>query len=155
MPAELCDICTNCRASKTSLEANGITVQYIGVVNMLLSGENGEMVSIDEKYIKPLCDDMDYLRFWKCNLHSGFAVICERGFETTALIMPIKVGETLAKELLEIGKYFRSNSYSAILGTINDHIPYKTAIDPETGEILEADSDYEQESLERGGANEQ
>lgn len=152
MPAELYEICSDYRRPRTSLDTKNVTIQYNGVVNMLLSG-SGEIVSIDEKYIKPLYDDMDYLRLYKCNLQNGFAVICHSGFETTALIMPLRVGETLAKELLEIGRYFNSTSYNAALNTIIEHIPPAASIDPETGEVLDGDSDELQETLEGSAGN--
>ncbi len=149
MPADICEICTNYRTHKTSLETKDVTVQYKGVVHMLLNSSGGEIVSIDEKYIKPLYDDMDYLQFYKCDLQNGFAVICHSGFETTALIMPCKMGGTLAKELLEIGMYFNSTSYNAI-SEITEHMPTAANVDPETGEVLDESgesSNYEQESL--------
>lgn len=143
MPAELYQICSDYKRPRTSLEMKNVTVQYNdGVVHMLLNGSGGEIVSIDEKYIKPLNDDMDYLQFYKCNLQNGFAVICHNCFETTAVIMPLRVGEKLAKELLGIGKYFNSISYTTTSDTIIEHIPPAASIDPE-GES----SNYEQETL--------
>lgn len=149
MPAELYEVCSDYRRPRISLDVKNVTVQYNGVVHMLLSG-NGAIVSIDEKYIKPLYDDMDYLQLYKCGLKNGFAVICHSGFETTALIMPLRVGETLANELLEIGRYFDSISYSAASSTINEHIPTAADVDPETGEVSDEsgeNSDYEQTTL--------
>lgn len=154
MPAELFEICSDYRRPRTPLEAKNVTVQYNGIVHMLLNGSGGEIVSIDEKYIKPLYDDMDYLRLYKCKLQNGFAVICHSGFETTAVIMALRVGETLAKELLEIGKYFNSISYTATSDTIIEHIPPAASIDPETGEVLDGDMDELQETLEEGAGDE-
>jgi len=150
MPTELYEICTDYRRPRTTLEAKNVTVRYNGVIHMLLSGSGGEIVSIDEKYIKPLDEDMDYLQLYKCNLKNGFIVICHSGFETTALIMPLRVGETLAKELLEIGGYFNSISYNVTSDNIIEHIPPEANIDPETGEVLDEsgeNSDYEQTTL--------
>ena len=147
MPAELYEICSDYQRPRMSLEAKNVTVQYNGVVHMLLNGSGGEIVSIDEKYMKPLNDDMDYLRLYKCNMQNGFAVICHSGFETTAVIMPLRVGETLATELLGIGRYFNSISYTVNSDTITEHMPPGENVDPETGEVIGGESGYMQETL--------
>ncbi len=120
---------------------------------MFLSGNEGEILAINEKYIKPLYDDMDYLQLYKSKLERGFAVSCYNGLEVAAVIMPIRVGGTLAEELLEIAKYLNSRPHSS---TYEDIVKYSRPainVDPETGEILDESSDYEQETLEGGADN--
>ncbi len=151
MPAEFCEICGDYRTLKLPLEPKATKVQYNGITNLLLSGEN-EIVSINERYTKPL-DDMDYLRYFKCNLQSGYVVILYDGLSVIAAIMPLRVGGTLAKELLEIGKYFNTRDYKEIANSIPERLPTEINVDPETGEILDASSDYEQETLEGGADN--
>lgn len=68
--------------------------------------------------------------------------------------MALRVGETLAKELLEIGKYFNSISYTATSDAIIEHIPPAASVDPETGEVLDGDSNELQETLEEGAGDE-
>ncbi len=153
MPADIYKICADYRIVKTPLDQKETTFQWKGTTYVLLCGSNGEIVPIDGKYIKPLEDEMDYLRFFKCNLKNGVAVLCYDGLETKAVIMPVGVGGVLARELLEIGKYFSSQSYCAIAEDTTDLMPLAMNVDPETGEILDASSDYEQETLEGGADN--
>lgn len=154
MPEDLCEICGDYRTKKIPLEPKETRVQYNGITYLLLNSENGnEIVSIDEKYIKPLYDDMEYLRYFKCNLTSGYAVILYDALSVKAVIMPVGLGSVLAKELLEIGKYFSSPAYCAVSENMTEHIPPRINADPETGEVLDTSSDYEQETLEGGADN--
>ncbi len=139
MPEELCEICGDYRTEKIPLEPKETRVQYNGITHLILSGGN-DIVSIDEKYAKPLYDDMDYLRYFKCNLKSGYAVILYDGLSVEAVIMPIRVEGAFARELLEIAQYFNSQGSGESTGGRN--------VDPETGEIL--DEDDEQITIEGG-----
>ncbi len=148
MPAELCDICGDYRTKKIPLEPKETRVQYNGITHLMLGGGN-EFVSIDEKYIKPLNDDMDYLRYFKCNLNSGYAVILYDGLSVEAVIMPIRVEGAFAKELLEIAQYFNKRGSGESTGGIQEQVPSGINVDPETGEVLD-EGDDEQFTIESG-----
>lgn len=152
MPSEIYDRCIDCCAITPSLDPKETMFQYNGITYLLSSG-NGEIVPIDEKFIKPLYDDMDYLRYYKCKLKRGFAVACYDGLQTTAVIMPIRIADTLAKELLEIATYFNTSSYRMIADGIAERITPEIITDSETGEVLNGDSDELQETLQEGADN--
>ena len=128
---------------KTSLELAGKT--------FLMLRHEGNIFAIDEKYVKPFYDAIEYLRFYRHNLCVGkngkeMAMIgCYVGFEPKAVIAPLKLGVEIAKELEEIGKYYNSDIYEEIFSAQND----KSAanVDPETGEVIGGESGYMQETL--------
>lgn len=152
MPSEIYDKCVDYRAIKPPLDPKEAMIQCKGITYLLLSG-NGEIVPIDEKFVKPLYDNKDYLRYHKCKLNSGFAVTCYDGLETTAIIMPIRIGDVLAKELLEIATHFNTHHYRMIADGIAEHITPEIIADSETGEVLDGGSDELQETLEGSAGN--
>ncbi|MCM1275494.1 MAG: hypothetical protein NC299_09020 [Lachnospiraceae bacterium] len=154
MPDDIRKICDDYKTAKIPLEPKETRVQYNGVTHLLLSDEAGsEIIPIDEKYIKPLYDNMEYLRYFKCKLKNGFAVILYDALNVQAVILPHRVGGKMADELSEIARYFNSTKYRMIA----DGVPESAAskIDSETGEVLN-DTDYKQEMFDEseGGGDE-
>lgn len=149
MPENMREICTNgFYTTESLLEPKKATIEYGGVTYSLLRNNN-DIIAIDEKYLKPLYDDMEYMQFYKREFPNkcGFAIVCQNALELEAVIMPIVLAEEMAKELLEIGKYYNSARYKAISENMRKSVTQSIPIDPETGEVLDEDSDYEQETL--------
>ena len=121
------------------IDANGTT-------NLLFGGGRGILV-VNEQYVKPLYDNSDYLVYFKSTLFETNGehivkspyLLCRVGFDFKAIIMPIMLGDTTINEINEISTYF-----------INHKDEYKTqyasaniidGIDPETGEVLDEESE--------------
>lgn len=149
MPENICEICNEgFYTTKALLETKKGTIAWSGVTYSLFS--NGDdIIAIDEKYLKPLYDDMEYMQFYKRIFSNGrdFAIVCRNALELEAIIMPRMLGEDMAKELLEIGMYYNSPQYKALMENINKVSSPSMPIDPETGEVINEDSDYTQETF--------
>ena len=64
--------------------------------------------------------------------------------------MPIMLSEEMAKELLEIGMYYNSDKYKALLRNMSKTLYHRLIpVDPETGEVLNEDSEHTQETFQR------
>lgn len=149
MPENMCEICTNGFFTTESLfETKKSTIEYGGVTYSLLSN-NDDFIAIDEKYLKPLYDDMEYMQFYKREFSNKcrFAIVCQNALELEAVIMPIMLGEEIAKELLDIGRYYNSVRYKIISENMRKTVIQTIPINPETGEILDEGSEYTQETL--------
>lgn len=150
MPESICEICTNdFYTTESLLEPKKSTIEYGGVSYSLLSN-NDDIVAIDEKYLKPLYDDMEYMQFYKreCPNKCSFAIVCQNALELEAVIMPIMLSEEMAKELLEIGMYYNSDKYKALLRNMSKTLYHRLIpVDPETGEVLNEDSEHTQETF--------
>ncbi|MCM1059651.1 MAG: hypothetical protein NC452_05100, partial [Eubacterium sp.] len=111
-------------------------------------GNDKDIIAIDEKYLKPLNDDMEYMQFYKRVFPNGkdFAIVCRNALELEAIIMPCLLAEDTAKELLEIGKYYTSPQYKALREKTNKVSFPPIPVDPDTGEVIE-DSEYTQETF--------
>ncbi|MCM1167091.1 MAG: hypothetical protein NC401_13885 [Ruminococcus sp.] len=152
MPDDLRGICGDYKTAKMPLEPKETRVQYNGVTHLLPGDEAGsEIIPIDEKYIKPLYDNMEYLRYFKCKFRNNIAVILYDAMNVQAVIMPYRVGGKMAEELSDIARYFNSAHYRAIA----DGVPERAAskIDSETGEVLDDSSDYEQGTFDESEDN--
>ncbi len=149
MPESMCEVCTNnFYTTESLLEPKKSTIEYGGVTYSLLRN-NGDIIAIDEKYLKPLYDDMEYMQFYKQKFPNkcGFAIVCQNALELEAIIMPIMLAEEMAKELLEIGMYYNSAQYKAIRENMGKTPSQSIPVDPETGEVLNEDSEYTQETF--------
>ena len=149
MPENMCKICTNdFYKTESLLEFKKITVKHGGITYSLLQN-NDDIIAVDEKYLTPLYDDMEYMQFYKQEFPNkcGFAIVCQNALELEAVIMPIMLAEEMAKELLDIGMYFNSARYKSILDDMSKSVTQPAPIDPETGEVLDEDSEYTQETL--------
>lgn len=149
MPENMREICTNGFFTTESLfETKKSTIEYGGVTYSLLSN-NDDFIAIDEKYLKPLYDDMEYMRFYKWEFpnRNDFAIVCQNALELEAVIMPIMLGEEMAKELLDIGRYYNSVRHKIISENMRKTVIQTIPINPETGEILDEGSEYTQETL--------
>lgn len=150
MPESMSEICTNdFYTTESLLEPKKSTIEYGGVSYSLLSN-NDDIVAIDEKYLKPLYDDMEYMQFYKREFPNKcrFAIVCQNALELEAVIMPIMLSEEMAKEFLEIGMYYNSDKYKAILQNMSKTLYHSLIpVDPETGEILNEDSEHTQETF--------
>lgn len=150
MPENMCEICTNGFFTTESLfETKKTTIEYGGVTYSLLSNKD-DFIAIDKKYMKPLYDDMEYMQFYKQEFPNkcGFAIVCQNALELEAVIMPIMLGKEMGKELLEIGKYYNSAQYKALWENMRKFPLSSILVDPETGEVIDEDSKYTQETLE-------
>lgn len=149
MPENMCEMCTSgFYTTESLLEAKKSTIEYGGVTYSLLSN-NDDFIAIDEKYLKPLYDDMEYMQFYKRESSNKcvFAIVCQNALELEAVIMPIMLGEEMAKELLDIGRYYNSVRYKFISENLRKTVIQTIPINPETGEILDEGSEYTQETL--------
>lgn len=149
MPENMCEICTNGFFTTESLfETKKSTIEYGGVTYSLLSN-NDDFIAIDEKYLKPLYDDMEYMQFYKREFPNkcGFAIVCQNALELEAVIMPIMLGEEMAKELLEIGMFYNSTKYKALRENMKNPVSTSIPVDLETGEVIDEDSKYTQETF--------
>ena len=108
-----------------------------------------DFIAIDEKYLKPLYDEMEYMQFYKREFHNkcGFAIVCQNALELEAVIMPIMLGEEMAKELLEIGMFYNSTKYKALRENMKNPVSTSIPVDLETGEVIDEDSKYTQETF--------
>ena len=149
MPESMCEICTNgFYTTESLLEPKKTTIEYGGVTYSLLRNSD-DMIAIDEKYLKPLYDDMEYMQFYKQKFPNkcDFAIVCQNALELEAVIMPIMLGEDMAKELLEIGMYYNSSKYKALWENMSKTSSPSIPVDPETGEVIGEDSEYTQETF--------
>ena len=149
MTESMCEICTNgFYTTESLLEPKKTTIEYGGVTYSLLRNSD-DMIAIDEKYLKPLYDDMEYMQFYKQKFPNkcDFAIVCQNALELEAVIMPIMLGEDMAKELLEIGMYYNSSKYKALWENMSKTSSPSIPVDPETGEVIGEDSEYTQETF--------
>lgn len=102
--------------NSTPLEPIPTTIKSGGVSFFFLKDKaSGEIIPIDEKYIKPL-NDSDYISFYLNKSVSGFEqVVCYDGLQIIAVILPVTIGDEAASEILEIGMFLRSQEYSGIV----------------------------------------
>lgn len=149
MPESMCEICTNgFYTTESLLEPKKSTIEYGGVTYLLLRNSD-DIIAIDEKYLKPIYDDMEYMQFYKREFPNkcGFAIVCQNALELEAVIMPILLAEEMAKELLEIGMYYNSAQYKAIRENMCKTSFQSIPVDTETGEVMNEDSEYTQETF--------
>lgn len=148
MPENMREICTNgFFATELLLEPKKSTIKYGGTTYSFLRNVD-DIIAVDEKYLKPL-DDMEYMQFYKREIPNkcGYAIVCQNALELEAVIMPIMLGEEMAKELLEIGKYYNSTKYKALWENMSKTSSPSIPVDPETGEVIGEDSEYTQETF--------
>lgn len=149
MPENMCKVCTNdFYTTESLLEPKKSTIEYGGITYSLLRN-NDDIIAIDEKYLKPLYDDMEYMQFYKQEFPDkcGFAIVCQNALELEAVIMPIVLAEEMAKELFEIGMYFNSARYKSFSENMRKPVIQSIPIDTETGEVLDEKSEYTQETF--------
>lgn len=149
MPENMREICEEeFYTTKALLETKKATIAWGGVTYSLL-GNDDNIIAIDEKYLKPLYDDMEYMQFYKrvFSNGSGFAIVCRNALELEAVIMPYMLAEDMAKELLEIGMYYNSSQYKTLRESVSKVSSPSIPVDPETGEVINEDSDYTQETF--------
>lgn len=153
MPEHLRELCDdNPYKPEQTLEQMKISVEYYGITQIFLKHQNN-IIAVDEKLAKPLYDDVDYLRFalrpFGKGIGSGIAVVCYNAFELQAVIMPYNISGDMLNEMKSIGAYFGSYRYERLVKGFSS----ESNVDPETGEVLDSDSDELQETLE-GSADE-
>ncbi len=148
MPENLQEICTDdFHMPKISLEQKIAVVGWNDNTYLFLDGMDG-VFAVDENLIKPLYDDMEYLRFYKCTLRGSCtpAIMCYNALELKAIVFPYMPGEKMAKEFQEISTYYSSIQYKTLLENMrNPPIFNDAAI--ETGEGSDDDSEYVQETF--------
>lgn len=131
--------------STSIIDANGTT-------GLLFGGGRG-ILAVNEQFVKPLYDNSDYLVYFKSTLLEtngehivkSTYLLCRVGFDIKAIIMPFLLGDTTMNEINEINNYFtyHKDEYAA------QNTPQNLVdrIDPETGEVLDEESDELQETF--------
>ena len=148
MSENIIGLCTdNYEIPAISLTQMKVSIEWCGSTYLLLSG-GGDIFAVDEKFVKPLYDDIEYLRFYKRDMPdgSGIGIICYNALELIAVIMPFTPSDDFSDELKSAGLYFDSLRYRALAESLRKG-QHKPNVDPETGEVLDEDSDYTQETL--------
>lgn len=116
------------------LESMKVSIDWRGVTLIFVKNQN-DIFAIDEKFVKPLYDDVDYLQFVKRTFGNGkeAAIACYNALELQAIIMPCRISDDLTDELKIITAYFSSYRYEQFVKGLSP----KPNIDPETGEVLD------------------
>lgn len=151
MPERLHELCNDdFYKTEQLLESMKVSIDWLGVTQIFVKGQS-DIFAIDEKLVKPLYDDVDYLRFVKRTFGNGkeVAIACYNALELQAIIMPYRISDDLTDELKIITAYFSSYRYEQFVKALSP----KLNVDPETGEVLDGDSDELQEKLEEGADN--
>lgn len=145
MPFHLRKLCNDeLYTPEQVLESMKANVDWLGVTLLFLKNQF-DIFAVDEKLVKPLYDDIDYLRFIKRTFgaDNGIAITCYNALELQAVIMPYRTGEEMVDELKDISAYFDSYRYKRLIKGLSS----KPNVDPETGEVLDGDLDELQETL--------
>lgn len=145
MPANMLELCKDeFYKPEQQFEQMKIGVDWLGKTLLFLKNPF-DIIAVDEKFVKPLYDDIDYLQFIKRTYGSqnGFAIACYNALELQAVIMPFKIGGDMVDEMKNISGYFSSYRYKRLVESLSP----KPCVDSETGEVLDGDSDELQETL--------
>lgn len=131
--------CDGCGVVETPVELMDVEISWQGKKFLFFQKEKGnEVYAIDEKLLKPICADEDYLRFFARKTVDGkyTAITCHNGLELKAVILPaILHDEKMLKEL---------NCITSFLSK-----PYEVFEMPEENpEEDDEGTDFEQETLE-------
>lgn len=143
MPIHLRELCADdLYIPEQTLEQMKISIEWNGVTQTFLKCQN-DILAVDEKFVKPLYDDVEYLRFAKRSFEVGsrskVAIACYNALELQAIIMPYHIGGDVLNELKSISTYFGSYRYERL---INGFSP-EPNVDPQTGEVSDGDSDVQ------------
>lgn len=119
MPEHLQELCADDPYKPEQvLEQMKIGVEWISVTHIFLKCQNN-IFAVDEKFVKPLYDDVEYLRFAKRYFGIGrekdIAIACYNALELQAIIMPRKMGGELVDELKSISAYFGSQGFECLV----------------------------------------
>lgn len=131
---QLC--CDSSGVLETPVELMEVEISWQGKKYLFFQMENGkEVFTIDEKLLKPLYDDAEYLRFFARETMDGKyrAITCHNGLELKAVILPMRIHEKTLKEINLISSFF-SKPYEIF------EMPEENPEDDET--------EYEQGTLE-------
>lgn len=89
---QLC--CDGCGVVENSVELMEVEISWQGKKFLFLKKEKGnDIFAIDEKLLKPLYDDAEYLRFFARETMDGkyTAITCHNGLELKAVILPMRI----------------------------------------------------------------
>ncbi len=147
MPEGLREICADdFHISKIPLEQMRAAVGWNDVTYLFLKGMD-DIFAVDENLLKPLYDNLEYLRLFKCTLRGGSpAIMCYNALELKAVAAPCMPGDKMAKELQELGAYYSSLRFKTVLENMHNS-PIFNNVAIETGEDSDDDSEYVQETL--------
>lgn len=146
MPEHLRELCDyDLYKPEPLLEQMKVSVEWYGVTQIFFRSQS-TILAVDEKLVKPLYDEVDYLRFAKRTFGTGngIAIACHNALELQAIIMPYNISSDMLNELKSISAYFGSYRYERLVKGFSP----EPNVDPETGEVLDGDSDELQETLE-------
>lgn len=104
MNDEVAYLCENNQLfDENALEMMTAEVKWNGRTCVFLK-HNNEIYSINEKYLKPLYDSLEYLRFFvkKTRDEKLSVVMCYYGLELKAIILPAKFNDKAIEELYDI-----------------------------------------------------
>lgn len=130
---QLC--CDDSRVLETPVELMEVEISWQGKKYLFFKKEKGnEVFAIDEKLLKPLYDDAEYLRFFARETmdRKHTAITCHNGLELKAVILPMRIHEKTLKELNFITSFFRN---SHIVFDIPEENPEDDETDYEQGTI--------------------
>ncbi len=144
----------DCARVETDIEPLKINVEWCGD-NYCLFPDVRRIYSFNEEYIKPLLDEPDYLTYHKRETASGgFVLACKIGFELKAIIAPAILHEdkSFTNEIKLIAGLYAAMEHERIInaayeiyGTPDNPPPLE--IDKETGEVLDGQVSFTQETL--------
>lgn len=85
------------------LEEMKMQIKWLGETYTFFKDEHS-VLAINEKYLKPLYDEWDYLRYVAHPLSDGrtTVVLCYIKLELKAVILPVTLGDNLTRELSEL-----------------------------------------------------
>lgn len=104
---QLC--CDDSGVLETPVELMEVEISWQGKKYLFFKKEkSNEVFAIDEKLLKPLCDE-DYLRFFARETidRKYTAITLHNGLELRAVILPMRIHEKTLKEMKFITSYFR------------------------------------------------
>lgn len=104
MSDEVAYLCENSQLfDENALEMMTAEVKWNGM-NCVFLKHNSEIYAINEKYLKPLYDSLEYLRFFvkKTRDEKHSVVMCYYGLELKAIIVPARFSDKAIDELYDI-----------------------------------------------------
>lgn len=114
---------------KTAIEFGGETYQ--------LFENGGEIYAFNEKYLKPLYDETEFMLYHKKEWSEGtkriIALVCNVGLQTKAIILPYMFGDDAVEEFKMISNFYNSTVFQLLKN------PPK--VDPTTGEVIGEESE--------------
>lgn len=135
------------------IEPLKINIEWYGD-NYWAFPDGRRIYTFNEDYIKPLLDEPDYLTYHKREtVGGGFVLACKIGFELKAIIAPAMLhdNEKYMEEIKNISALYIAmerekiiNAAYEMYGEQNNPPPN---VDPDTGELLDDKSEFQQETL--------